>query len=280
MRRWVIVPWLTALAAAHLAAQTPPPAGAAPNPPRPRREDFPSRPPADAALVERGKALYSVNCGFCHGSDARGGATGPSLLRSQLVLNDKNGELMAPIIQNGLPEKGMPKIELTMAQIADIAAFVHSFRVGGYDLSRNRPPSIVVGDAKAGEAYFSQKCASCHSVTGDLQGFAAKFPEPRALQQRWLMPRGGGRFGGGQPPAFPMTVTVTLASGQKVEGRLARIDDFVVSLTEAGGGLRTFRRTADTKVDVKDPLQPHIDLLPMYTDKDIHNVTAYLVTLK
>jgi mono/diheme cytochrome c family protein len=228
--------------------------------------------------VARGKALYGVHCSFCHGSDARGGEGGPNLIRSQLVLNDQNGELIAPVVQNGLPDRGMPKLELTMAQISDIAAFIHNFRVGGYDISRQRPPSILVGDARAGEAYFNAKCAACHSVTGDLKGFGAKFTDPKTLQHTWLMPGGGGR---GPTNVPPTTVTVTLPAGQKVEGRLRRIDDFIVTLTEADGTSRTFRRDGETpRVEIHDPLQPHKELLRTYTDKDIHNLTAYLVTLK
>jgi cytochrome c oxidase cbb3-type subunit III len=224
-----------------------------------------------------------VNCTFCHGSDVRGGEGGPNLLRAQLVLNDQHGELIAPVIQNGRPDAGMPKFELNTAQIADIAAFIHSFRVAGYDASREKPISILVGDAKAGEAYFKTKCASCHSATGDLHGFAAKFEEPRALQQAWLMPGGGGRGGrgGGGTAVPPTVVTVTLANGQKIEGRLLRIDDFLVTLTDANGNEQSIRRDgAVPKVDIRDALDPHRELLRVYSDKDIHNVTAYLVTLK
>jgi len=245
-----------------------------------RRQDYPVRPPADAAAVERGKALSGVNCQFCHGADIRGGDGGPSLLRSSIVLADDHGELMAPVMRNGRP--GMPKFTLTDDQIADIAAFVHTFRAAGYDESRLKPPSIVVGDAKAGEAFFAAKCASCHSPTGDLRGLATKIADPRLLQQTWLMP-GTGAGRGGPPPVRvpPTTVTVTLPSGEKVEGRLDRIDDFTVSLTTADGTRRSFRTAGNTpKVEVHDPLQPHRDLLRSYKDADIHNVTAYLVTLK
>lgn len=89
------------------------------------------------------------------------------------------------------------------------------------------------------------------------------------------MGRGGGRGGG-----TPAKVTVTLANGSKVEGRLVRIDDFIVTLVD-DEGQKTFRRQGNVpKVDLHDPLQPHKDLLPKYTDTDIHNLTAYLVTVK
>ena len=244
---------------------------------------YPSRPAADPAVLERGKALYGVHCNFCHGSDARGGEGGPNLLRSELVLNDRNGELIAPVILNGRLEQGMPKFPMTQAQISDIAAYMHSFKVGGYDISRMTPLSILVGDAKAGQVYFNAKCGSCHSISGDLKGIGAKIPDPKTLQNTFLMP-GGARPGRGGPSPVnvsPTTVTVTLPSGEKVEGRLGRIDDFIVNLTEADGTQRTFRRDDNIpKVEIHDPLQPHKDLLPTYTDKDIHNLTSYLVTVK
>src|ERR1700755_573840 len=84
-----------------------------------QRRDYPVRPPGDPAAIERGKALYGVNCQFCHGADTRGGDSGPSLLRSGLVLEDQKGEMMAPVVRAGRP--GMPKFTLTDDQIADIA---------------------------------------------------------------------------------------------------------------------------------------------------------------
>src|SRR5947207_1717105 len=244
------------------------------------RDAYPTRAAGDPEAIQRGKALYSVNCQFGHGADARGGDSGPSLLRSSIVLDDQNGERVAPIVRSGRP--GMPKFTLSDDQVKDVAAFIHSFRAAGYDESRNRPPSIIVGDAKAGEAFFTARCASCHSSTGDLRGLAGRIPDERLLQQTWLMPgSGGGR--GGPPPVKvpPVMVTVTLPSGEKVEGKLDRLDDFIVSLTTSDGTHRSFATRGDTpKVEVHDPLEPHRNLLRVYSDADIHNVTAYLVTLK
>jgi len=237
-------------------------------------------PPSDPAQVERGKALYGVRCTFCHGADARGGEGGPNLVRSGLVLNDLKGELIAPVLQNGRPEMGMPKFDLTSTQVSDIASFLHTFRAAGRDPARNAPPNVLVGDARAGQAYFNAKCGSCHSVTGDLKGLGSKIADPKTLQQTWLMP-GAGRGGSAVTNVPPKTVTVTVAPAQKFEGRLDRIDDFTVALVDAGGVLRTFIRNGSTPaVEVHDPLKPHKDLLPVYTDKDIHDVTAYLASIK
>ena len=273
------IPLLVVLASSAVmgVAQTPAPTPA----PAPAQGGFanayPPRPAGDPAVVARGKQVYEVNCSFCHGSDARGGDGGPNLIRSQSVLADEKGETIEPVIREGRAAQGMPKFELTSAQVSEIATFLHSFRVAGYDTARNRPPTIVVGKAAAGKTFFEAKCASCHSATGDLKGVASRYPDPRTLQQRWLMSNGG-RSGGEIAPA---SAVITLTSGQKVEGRLVRIDDFVVTVRDADGNWRSFRRQGTSpKVEVRDPLQGHKDLLRVYSDSDIHNVTAYLVTLQ
>lgn len=248
---------------------------------------FPSRPPGDPASVARGKTAFSTNCAYCHGEDARGGENGgTNLLRSDYVMKDRNGEVLDPFLKSSTSNEH--KFGFTPSQVADLAAFIHEFKINSRDPGRMRPPTVVVGDAKAGQAYFQAKCAACHSVTGDLQGIASRIDDPRNLQQTWLMPLLiGARTGGGMQVASvgskvpPVTVTVTPANGPKVEGVLGRIDDFIVTLTQADGTTRSFRREGDTpKVEVHDPLKPHKDLLSVYTDKDIHNVTAYLVTIK
>jgi cytochrome c oxidase cbb3-type subunit 3 len=140
-----------------------------------------------------------------------------------------------------------------------------------------------VGDASAGQAYFAAQCGSCHSPAGDLQGIATRITDPKALQTTWVS--GGGRrrrmLAAGAVSPRTVNVTVTLPAGEKVEGRLIRIDDFLVTVGLADGTVRTFPRDEDVpKVEVHDPMKAHRDLMAVYTDKDIHDVTAYLVTLK
>ena len=196
------------------------------------------------------------------------------------MLDDQNGELITPIVRSGVPDKGMPKFDLSGPDIAAIAAFVHS-----QPLANRGAPSkldILVGNARDGQAYFDQHCTSCHSVTGDLAAIGAKF-DPKTVQN--LIVSGGGRGfhqRGAEPPKVPpTTVTVTLPSGKTVTGKLAHLSAFVVALTEEDGTYRSFLRNGDSpKVVVHNPLQWHLDMLPRWDDTDIHNLTSYLVTLK
>lgn len=244
---------------------------------------YPARPPVDSAILERGKALYSVHCAFCHGTDARGGdGGGPNLLRSQLVLSDRKGELIGDVVRNGRPAAGMPPLALGEQQIADIADFIHNFSVGGDDAARNVPATVVVGNATSGAAAFQARCVSCHSTTGDLKGIAAGFSVARELQDYWLMPVSGrGRASGPGSNLRPVRAVVTQPSGERSEGRLLRIDDFTVTIVPADGMPRSFGRRGDVpKVEIVDPVKPHRDLLPRYTDKEIQDITAYLVSQK
>jgi len=74
---------------------------------------------------------------------------------------------------------------------------------------------------------------------------------------------------------------VTLPTGESFTGPLERIDDFNIAMRDSAGDYHSFTRDGATpKVEVHDPLKAHLDLLSKYTDADIHNLTAYLVTLK
>jgi cytochrome c oxidase cbb3-type subunit 3 len=175
------------------------------------------------------------------------------------------------VIRNGVPNTTMVGFALEPEQIADVAEFLHSFGLDSRDPSRQRPTSIVTGNPRAGRRYFDAHCADCHSVSEDLRGFAARYPDPVELQTNWLMPR--------NPP--PTRVRVIGSDGQATEGSLARIDEFVVGVALDDGTQRSFERVGNVpQVEIQDPLAAHKALLPIYTDSDIHNVTAYLVTIE
>jgi cytochrome c oxidase cbb3-type subunit III len=282
MRSWKLLSLLLAIASIYLAAQEPTPGGAGA-----ATAAAITGSKEDPAAVERGGKLYASNCGGCHGATARGGPGAPDLVRSVLVLDDEKGILISPILRNGRPDQGMPKPDLTEPQIADIVAWMHVQTYAAGHRGTYAFLDVVTGDPKKGEIYFNTTgtCKSCHSPTGDLRGIASRY-EPFALQSRWLQPRGGrggGRGGRGGPASARsvVTVTVTLPSGQSISGPLERIDDFDVSMRDSSGEYHSFTRDgASPKVEVHDPLMAHLDLLGKYTDADIHNVTAYLVTLK
>lgn len=245
------------------------------------------RPPGDPAEIARGKTIYGISCTGCHGVDLRGGDLGgPNLLRSQVALSDRAGELIVPIIQGARQKQGMPAVEMSPADAKAVATYVRSVMetigVQGMPPAVGRPPvNVVVGNPAAGQAYFAAKCGGCHSATGDLKGIATRIPEPRALQNAWVSGGERGRRDAPDSSARVPTATVTLPAGETLEGQLVRIDDFLVTLALSDGTQHTFRRNGGLpKVVVHDPMQPHRDLLSTYTDKDMHDVTAYLVTLK
>jgi cytochrome c oxidase cbb3-type subunit III len=261
-------------AAVLFAQQSPPPA---PPPPHPAPAYW-ERPPADPAVVQRGKQIFSANCSFCHGSDARGGEGGPNLTRSQLVLDDQNGERIAVVVQNGRPEKGMPKFDLSTEEIAAIATYLHSIPIGNHAAATGIVDPLV-GDAHAGELYFNGpgKCTTCHSVTGDLAGIGTRYTDPKQLEGAML----SGEKRNSPTNITRKTVTVTFHNGQTVTGTLYHVDDFNVVMIDTAGNFHSFARNSDEpKVEIKDPRQPHLDMLATWKDDDIHNVTAYLVTLK
>ena len=240
----------------------------------------------DQDAVDRGAQILVRHCAFCHGSNARGAAGGPDLLRSPMVMEDENGKEIGEFLKVGRPDKGMPKVDLTAEEVSDLATFLHAGIAAAANRGAYKILNILTGDAKAGEAFFNGagRCSTCHSAAGDLKGIGAKY-DPVALQSRFIMPprgRGGsGRGAAVEPQAAPASVTVTLPSGESVTGAMVRLTDFDVTLRDGSGATRSWLRNGDTpKVVVNDPLKPHFDLLTRWTDTDMHNMTAYLATLK
>jgi cytochrome c oxidase cbb3-type subunit 3 len=230
----------------------------------------------DEAAAKKGEPVYKQNCATCHGETARG-AQAPSLVRSVLVLHDEKGEEIGPVIKNGRPQAGMPGFpNLSADDIYNVAQYLHlqvelAANRGTYSSTYAGLRGHTSGDAKKGEEFFNGAggCKNCHSVSGDLAKIGAKFPQAAAMQSRFLWPVAPG----------PQKATVTLPSGEKITGTVRTLNDFDVSLTDAAGNYHYWKR-ADVKVDIEDKLAGHRALLPKYSDADIHNLAAYLVTLK
>lgn len=244
----------------------------------------------DAAAVARGKELHVAQCGFCHGISARGGAGGPDLTRSALVQEDEGGKQLAAFLRVGRPDRGMPAFQLSEQENSDLAAFLHSEIFLAANRGYYKILDILTGDAKAGEAFFNGagRCSTCHSAAGDLKGIGAKYEEATTLQVRMLNPRQGRPRGSGGPPTPPhlnpnaLKATVIAPSGDKVTGTLVRLTDFdVIVYDPATQEIRSWLRQNDIpRVVITDPLQAHVDMWKRWTDEDMHNVTAYLASLK
>jgi cytochrome c oxidase cbb3-type subunit 3 len=230
-------------------------------------------PAASPALAERGESLFQRDCAFCHGRDAEGGETGPDLTRSKLVGDDSEGSMIAPVVRGGRAGKGMPSFNFSTEEMSGLVAFIHAQKtkveaqVGGrrgVDAS-----DLQTGNADAGKRYFNGAgtCSSCHSPTGDLAGIATRF-HGLELEQRMLYPEDA-----------RSKITVKLPDGQTVAGILAYRDEFTVALRDAAGRYRSW--SADSvKYTIEAPAEAHVDLFGKYTDADIHNLMAYLQTLR
>jgi cytochrome c oxidase cbb3-type subunit III len=267
-------------------AQTPvpPPAGAAGRGGRgggggtrgPRFKIYP------AEAVNRGLPLYNSTCGYCHGDRGKGGKAGPDLIASLVTLHDEDGVQIATSVRGEVHSK-VVKIDSTDAQIGDIAAYLHSRVIHASGRGEVHMSEVLVGDAKAGERYFNGAggCNKCHSPTGDLKGVGDKY-DPATLQERMVMPRAGrGGFGRGAANPNSPYATVVLASGESFKGAPLRVTDFDVTLRLADGSTKTWARDHGIpKVEITDPLQAHVDLMTRLSDPDMHNLTAYLATLK
>lgn len=228
--------------------------------------------PASPAITA-GEGEFTQQCAFCHGRDAGGGEDGPDLTRSTLVAEDKNGDKIGPVVKNGRVEHGMPKFNVSDQELASLVAFIHNQKklvesqVGtrrGVDAA-----DLQTGNLEKGRQYFNGagKCNTCHSPTGDLAGFAKRY-EGLKLFQRFLYPRDA-----------KAKMTVTTAKGEVITGEFAYQDEFNVALRDSSGKYRGFPAKS-VKVSVDAPAQAHADLLAKYTDDDLHNLLAFLQSLK
>ena len=246
------------------------------------------KPLVDAKAVEIAEPLWGADCSVCHGKDARGTPRGPNLVRSLLVLSDRYGNKIGPYLRTQHPK--LPSGKILEPTDTQVLLFAHLLRSRLNDTLRGapmfKPGNVLVGDAKAGADYFNGEggCTKCHSATGDLAGLASRITDPVNVQQRFLFPANA--VGGGRRGAAPtaqnrpvVKVTVTPPAGQAVTGELVSMDDFYVTL-RVDGQPRSFRRTPDTRVVKDDPYAAHVALLDQITDKHIHDVVAYLWTLK
>jgi cytochrome c oxidase cbb3-type subunit III len=229
--------------------------------------------PYPPALIESGGLLFRQDCSFCHGRDAGGGESGPDLTRSKLVTEDRGGDKIGSVVRNGRLEKGMPRFEVSDQEVSGLVAFIHTQQIeaakkkgrrSGVDVS-----DLQTGNAEAGKQFFNGAggCSTCHSPTGDLARIASRY-EGLKLEEQMLYPK-----------QAKSKVTVTLSSGQSITGTLEYLDEFTVGLIDPSGVYRSWK-SSDVEYKVDAPVNAHVELFGKYTDDDIHNLMAYLQTLR
>ena len=235
----------------------------------------------EPALVEAGRVRFAANCGFCHGRDTAGGTGGSDLTRSAVVAADVRGDRIGEVVRSGRAEVGMPAFPaLADDDFAAIVAFIHDQKTQAESATGGRRSvevaDLQTGNARAGQRYFERHCSACHSANDDLADIGAQL-EGLTLMRRMLYPGSEGRSAA--PPPRRPDVSVTMRDGQTFTGRIAYRDEFTIALTDDAGRYRSWP-AAGVSIEVDDPLEAHVDQLAVYTDDDIHDVFAYLQTLR
>jgi cytochrome c oxidase cbb3-type subunit 3 len=225
------------------------------------------------AEISNGAGLFKENCAFCHGKDASGGETGPDLTRSKVVTGDKNAEAIGQVVRNGRPGTAMPPFSLPDSDIQALAAFIHLQQDKALSQTGTRmgveEADLRTGNAAAGKQYFEGVggCTKCHSAMGDLARVATRFTGLQLMEQM-LYPR-----------QAQEKVTVKTATGQTLEGTVEYRDEFTVGMRDAFGVYHSWPVSAITYY-LDDPAEAHVTAMSKYSDEDMHDVLAYIQTLK
>jgi len=237
----------------------------------------------DDVAAERGQITYAAECASCHGPGARGTSKGANLIRSPLMLRDRYGSAIGPLLKRGHPTPtAAPSGSLTDSQITDLSHYIWQ-RIN--DTLQGSPAyevrDVLTGDPNAGQAYFNGegRCSRCHSPSGDLAGYGARY-RPVDIQQRFVFPSTATGRGGSAATRPKVTVTVTMPDNARIDGVLVSLDDFHVALRDGSGEYRSLTRTAGMKIVKHEPYAAHVELLDRLTDTAMHDVVAYLETLK
>jgi cytochrome c oxidase cbb3-type subunit 3 len=227
----------------------------------------------DKEAAARAAPVFQRNCAFCHGPQGRG-ATGPSLVTSDEVLGDDYGEKLAPFLKKGRPEKGMPAFA-TMSddKLKDLAEFMHLQVEEVANRGAYRVLNILVGDRVKGQAYVAAHCMSCHSAETFVH-LGSKFRSPEQLQRYWIWPARSAN------DAAAVTATVKTPEGATLTGRVTQVSDFRITVLDRSGQTHSIARESGVEVHIDDPLAVHQEMIMTLKNDDMHNVTAYLDSLK
>lgn len=123
---------------------------------------------ADAKLIKDGEALFNQNCVFCHQSDAIGKpGLAPSLTNPEL-LSIASDKFLMSTIRDGRQGTAMPPYaHLGRKGIKSVVAYLRSHAILPDRSAAVEKQRRAQGDARKGELWFNDICATCHGVKGD-----------------------------------------------------------------------------------------------------------------
>lgn len=227
----------------------------------------------DKAAAARGEPLFKQNCAFCHGPQGHG-ATGPSLVTSDGVLGDDHGEKLVPFLKKGRPEKGMPAFAaISDDKLKDLAEFMHLQVEEVANRGAYHVLNVVVGDKAKGQAYVGAHCLSCHTAE-TFAHIGGRFRAPEQLQRYWIWPANSSN------QATAVKSTVKTPDGATLTGRVTQMSDFRITVVDDTGHARVIERKRGVEVQINDPLAAHQEMIMTLRNDDMHDVTAYLDSMK
>lgn len=199
------------------------------------------------------------------------------------------GETLRAFLAGGRPEAGMPPFSVTAEQAAQLSGVIRSFaRPDQPEQSGTDDATVLVGDAAAGRAFFNGpvgRCGSCHAITEgetgsatNLAHVASRYDSVMDLQNAMVLNRS---FFWSPALNRDVTARITYADGRTISGYLTSVSDFKVIIRDEQNRETIINRSGgEPQVVLIDRMQHHLDLLEVYRDEDMHNLTAYLATMQ
>src|SRR5580698_2511840 len=216
----------------------------------------------DKEAAARGAPLYQQSCAFCHGPQGHG-ATGASLITADEVLKDDHGEHLVPFLKKGRPEKGMPAFAtMSDEELKDISEFVHLQVEEVANRGTYQVLNVLVGVEEKGRQYVAGRCVPCHAP-GSFAHIGSKFRSPEQLQRGWVWPARDG------DASSAATAIVKMQDGGTMGGRITQVSDFRITLVDRAGETHTIDRKPGVKVDMKNPLAAHQEMILTLSNEDM-----------
>ena len=221
--------------------------------------------------IGHGARLFAVNCALCHGPKGTGGR-GADLARPRLTRAIDDAALFQ-IVHDGIPCTEMPANRaMTDHEMWQVIAYVRT--LGRAAAER------VAGDAASGAGVFRSKgCMGCHAIGangGRMGPPLAEVGERRSaayLRAALLDPAAN------LPDGFTMA-EITTAAGEHITGIVLNEDTFALQMRDLTGNLHSFWKQDLTALEEHDDRTPMPSFRGRLTDRELHDLVAYLVSLR